>query len=137
MLLEGKKFRDERGSISFNNEFDASEVKRIYIIQNESIDFTRGWQGHAIEKRWFAAVCGEFEISVIKIDDFKNPSKTLEVTKFHLNDESLSYLHVPAGHITAIKSTREFSRLLVLADHALGEIQDEYRFPLDYFITNI
>ena len=33
----------------------------------------------------------------------------------------------------AIQAKKEGSKLLVLADYALGEIQDEYRFSLDYF----
>ena len=76
---------------------------------------------------------GEFEISVIEIDDFDQPSKELTVMKHHLNDESLTYLHVPGGCITAIQASEPGSKLLVLADYAIGEIQDEYRFPLDNF----
>ena len=133
MIFEGKKHEDERGIITFNNEFDASEIKRIYTIENNSLDFIRGWQGHKVEQRWFAAMKGEFEISVIEIDDFDQPSKDLKISKYQLNDKSLTYLHIPFGHITAIQAKVEGSKLLVLADYALGEIQDEYRFALDYF----
>ena len=133
LIFEGKKYEDERGIITFNNEFDASEIKRIYTIENHSSDFVRGWQGHKVEQRWFATMKGEFEISVIEIDDFDQPSKELTVMKHHLNDESLTYLHVPGGCITAIQASEQGSKLLVLADYAIGEIQDEYRFPLDNF----
>lgn len=133
MLLEGKRHRDERGLITFNNEFDASQIKRIYTIENRSVDFVRGWQGHKIEQRWFASMNGSFEISVIEVDNFENPSKNVTIQKYRLNDKTLSYLHVPAGCITAIQALENQSKLLVLADHALGEVQDEFRFPLDYF----
>lgn len=133
MILAGKRHEDERGIITFNNEFDASVVKRIYTIENRSTEFIRGWQGHKIEQRWFACMKGEFEISVVQIDDFAQPSKDLTITKYQLNCEFLTYLHIPAGYITAIQAKKEESKLLVLADYALGEIQDEYRFPLDYF----
>jgi len=133
MIFEGKKHEDERGIITFNNDFDASEIKRIYTIENHSLDFIRGWQGHKIEQRWFAAMKGEFEISVIEIDDFNQTSKDLKISKYQLSDESLTYLHIPSGYITAIQAKKEGSKLLVLADYALGEIQDEYRFVLDYF----
>ena len=76
---------------------------------------------------------GEFEISVIEIDDFDQPSKDLKISKYQLNDKSLTYLHIHSGHITAIQAKKEGSKLLVLADYALGEIRDEYRFTLDYF----
>ena len=137
MILEGKKHTDKRGIITYNNDFNASSVKRIYTIENHSTDFIRGWQGHKTEQRWFACMKGAFEISVIQIDDFDQPSKEFTVMKHHLNDESLTYLHVPGGCITAIQAREPKSKLLVLADYAIGEIQDEYRFPLDYFTTRL
>ena len=135
--LKGKKHEDERGIITFNNDFDASQIKRIYTIENHSVDFIRGWQGHKIEQRWFAAMKGKFEISVIKVDNFENPSKNLTVNTYELSDESLTYLHIPAGHITSIQALENESKLLVLADFGLGEVQDEYRYPLDYFNNKI
>ena len=132
-ITVGNRHNDERGIITFNNEFDTSEIKRIYTIENHSLDFIRGWQGHKVEQRWFAAMKGEFEVSVIEIDDFNQPSKDLKISKYQLNNESLTYLHIPSGYITAIQAKKEGSKLLVLADYALGEIQDEYRFALDYF----
>ena len=132
-LFLGNKHEDHRGIITYNNDFDASQIKRIYTIENQTIDFIRGWQGHQIEQRWFAAVNGSFEISIICVDDFLNPNSDLEVNKFTLNSDVLTYLHVPAGCISAIKSLEENSKLLVLADYALGEVNDECRFPIDYF----
>lgn len=133
MLLEGKKHQDERGIITFNNDFDASQIKRIYTIENSSTDYIRGWQGHKIEQRWFACMKGSFEISVIKVDDFEKPSKDGILTKYLLTDEVLTYLHVPGGCITAIQAKANNSKLMVLSDYSLGEIKDEYRFPIDYF----
>lgn len=132
-ITVGNRHQDDRGIITFNNEFDASKIKRIYTIENHSTEFIRGWQGHKIEQRWFACMKGKFEISVIKVDHFDHPSKDLEMSKYILEDNQLDYLHIPSGCITAIKSLEKESKLLVLADFALGEIQDEYRFPIDYF----
>lgn len=133
MLLTGNAHKDERGIITYNNAFDASIIKRIYTIENDSTDFVRGWQGHKIEQRWFAAMVGSFEISIIKVDDFEKPSSDLAIEIFILEDYQLDYLHIPSGCITAIKSLEKKSKLLVLADYGLGEISDEYRFELEYF----
>ena len=133
MLLEGKKHQDERGIITFNNDFDASQIKRIYTIENTFLDFIRGWQGHKIEQRWFASMQGSFEIAVITIDNFENPSKDLIPEYFILKTNNLDFLHIKSGCITAIKAKEKNSKLLVLADYSMNEIQDEYRFPLDYF----
>lgn len=137
MLLEGKKYQDERGIITYNNDFDTSQIKRIYTIENQSTEFVRGWQGHKIEQRWFACMKGSFEISVIKVDNFTQPSKDLTIQKYLLTDEVLTYLHIPAGCITAIQAKSEKSKLMVLADYGLGELADEYRFDLNYFDKNL
>jgi len=135
MIFEGKRHEDERGIITYNNDFDASQIKRIYTIENHSTYFIRGWQGHKIEQRWFACMKGSFEISVISVDNFTNPSKELTIQKYQLRDDVLTYLHIPSGCITAIQSKEKGSKLLVLADYELGEINDEYRYNLDYFNT--
>lgn len=134
-LLEGKRHEDVRGVITYNNDFDASNIKRIYTIENHSTTFIRGWQGHQIEQRWFAAMKGAFEIAVIQVDDFENPSPYLPIQTFNLTDETLTYLQIPAGCITAIQANEKDSKLLVLSDYSLGEIKDEYRYPINYFIN--
>jgi dTDP-4-dehydrorhamnose 3,5-epimerase-like enzyme len=132
-LLKGNKHQDARGIITYNNEFDATHIKRIYTIENTDTDFVRGWQGHAIEQRWFACIMGSYKISVIAVDSFDAPDRGLKPEEFVLTDEKLTYLHVPAGCITAIQALEQGSKLLVLADHLIGEVRDEYRFDLDYF----
>jgi dTDP-4-dehydrorhamnose 3,5-epimerase-like enzyme len=133
LQITGSRHQDERGIITYNNDFDASQVKRIYTIENHSTDFIRGWQGHKVEQRWFACMKGSFEIAVILVDDFENPSKDLTIQKYLLSDDVLTYLHVPAGHITAIQAKSEDSKLLVFVNYHLNELNDEYRFDLNYF----
>lgn len=136
LQITGSRYQDDRGIITYNNDFDASQIKRIYTIENHSTDFIRGWQGHKVEQRWFACMKGSFEVSVIVVDNFTNPSKDLIIQKYLLTDDVLTYLHIPSGCITAIQAKEEGSKLLVLADYGLGEINDEYRYSLEYF-TNI
>ncbi len=133
LQITGSRHQDDRGIITYNNDFDASQIKRIYTIENHSTDFIRGWQGHKIEQRWFACMKGVFEISVIFVDDFENPSRDLTIQKYLLTDDVLTYLNIPSGCITAIQAKADGSKLLVLADYGLGEINDEYRYSLDYF----
>lgn len=133
MVIKGGSFTDTRGRIKFNNEFDASKIKRVYTIENSSTDFIRGWQGHAIESRWFSCIQGSFRIAVINVDDFDDPSQNLEAEEFILSQENLDILHILPGRITAIQALEENSKLLVFADYLLGELNDEYRFPSDYF----
>lgn len=134
ILILGRSHQDKRGVLKYNNNFDVTLVKRMYIIENIDTFFVRGWQGHKIEQRWFTAVTGEFKIALIKIDDWKNPSKTLEKITFKISNKSADVLYVPQGYISSIQAITEASKLLVMADYRINEIQDEYRFSSDYFV---
>lgn len=132
-IISGGNHLDERGILLFNNNFDASQVKRIYFIENRDADFVRGWIGHKIEQRWFSAVAGSFIIKLVKIDDWNQPDQQSEIMEFELNSQKMDILHIPKGYATAIQSREQGSRLLVMANYLLGEIADQYRFDIDYF----
>ena len=132
-IIQGNSYKDKRGSLSYNNSFDASSVKRMYVIDNTS-GFTRRWQGHKIEQRWFSAIKGDFLIQLIKIDNWLNPDRKLKKISFELSEENLDVLHIPAGYITSIKSSKEGEKLLVMSDYSLGEVNDDYKFTSDYFV---
>lgn len=127
--ISGKSFIDERGKLFFNNDFNATEVKRIYIIENNKLDFVRGWQGHKIEQRWFSCMVGSFSIWVQPITNFEKDDQQREIFEFNLNSNQLDVLHIPSGYVTAIKSLEENSKLLAMLDYNAGEIQDEILFP--------
>ena len=131
-IIFGGKYKDDRGLLRYNNSFDASIVKRIYIIEN-NLNFIRGWQGHKIEQRWFSAIKGQFKVQLIKIDNWIEPDKELKIITFTLSENTLDVLHIPAGYITSIKSEEEGAKLLVMSDYMLNEISDNYKYPLSYF----
>ena len=43
-LLHGSKHKDERGELNYNNNFDISPVKRMYIIKHPDKSVVRAWQ---------------------------------------------------------------------------------------------
>lgn len=132
-IIEGNNYVDDRGKIYFNNDFDLSPIKRVYLIENKELSFIRAWQGHKIERRWFTAVSGSFVVKVVRIDNWQNPNPNTEIKEYLLDSVKLDVLHVDNGSLTSIQATEIKSKLLVMSDYLLGEIQDEYRFPSDYF----
>lgn len=133
-LISGNCHTDERGQLFFNNNFDASKISRMYIIENATTEIIRAWQGHKIEKRWFSVIQGRFKIQLIEIDDWEKPDVSSKKNEFVLDSTSLNILHVPSGYVSSIQALEDRSKLLVMADYRLGEIDDEYRFDQEYFI---
>ncbi|MEG0187636.1 WxcM-like domain-containing protein [Algoriella sp.] len=128
MLIKGNKFVDERGKLFYNNDFNLSETKRMYILENQDISIIRAWQAHKIEKRWFVAVDGQFEIKLVKIDNFENPSENLKVEKFVLSAETMDCLYIQPGYGTSIQALSDNAKLAVFSNYLLGEINDDYKF---------
>ncbi|MBB4806179.1 dTDP-4-dehydrorhamnose 3,5-epimerase-like enzyme [Chryseobacterium defluvii] len=133
-LIPGKLFSDSRGKVIFNNDFDASEAKRIYFIENIDTDFIRGWQGHKIEQRWYMATEGAFNINLIEIDNWEKPGQDCKRLNFEINAQNFDVLHIPPGYISSIQAIEDNSKLMVMSDYRLHEIDDEYKFPIDYFV---
>ena len=132
-LIKGDCHSDSRGLVMYNNNFDASLVKRIYMIENASIDMCRAWQGHRIEQRWFNACAGSFKIQLIAIDNWEKPAISLKKITFILNATNLDVLYIPGGYVSSIQAMQKASKLLVMADYLLEEINDEYKYPQNYF----
>ena len=61
-IIKGDRHTDLRGTLFYNNNFDLSAIKRMYVIENHSTNFVRAWQGHQIEQRWFSVIKGSFRI---------------------------------------------------------------------------
>ncbi|WP_228414517.1 WxcM-like domain-containing protein [Chryseobacterium sp. SNU WT5] len=132
-LIKGNNHLDDRGKLTFNNDFCGFTVKKMYSIENYDLDFVRGWQGHQVEQRWFSAVTGSFKIKLIRIDKWENPARNLPIAEFHLNAQNFDILHIPSGFVTSIQALEKSSKLLVFGDYQLNELQDEFRFPNEYF----
>ncbi|TDQ24096.1 WxcM-like domain-containing protein [Tenacibaculum caenipelagi] len=132
-IISGSSFKDGRGELNFNNLFKATEIKRIYTIQNVNTSFIRRWQGHKIEQRWFTVVTGSFRIELIRIDDWELPSTNLKREVFEISDKQLDVLYIPSGFISSIQAMEENSKLLVMSDYFLNEIEDNYKYDSNYF----
>lgn len=132
-LIIGAKHTDARGTLLYNNDFDLTQVKRMYIIENQDTQVVRAWQGHQKEQRWFLAIKGAFKIELIAIDNWEKPSKNLQKYNFTLTTETMNVLHIPSGYVNSIQSLEEGAQLLIMSNYLLDEHQDDYRFAVDYF----
>ncbi|WP_299434136.1 WxcM-like domain-containing protein [uncultured Aquimarina sp.] len=128
-LIEGGKHSDERGDISYVNDFSLENIKRFYSISHPSTKTIRAWQGHKKEPKYFYAVSGSFWIACVKIDNWSKPSENLKVDLFKLNSEKTSILYIPPGYANGIKAIKEESKLISFCEDSLEDSSnDNYRY---------
>ncbi|RTY90334.1 hypothetical protein EKL32_21345 [Flavobacterium sp. GSN2] len=124
-LVKGAVFSDERGSVSFVNDFKFNEIERFYIIENSDSHSLRAWQGHKLDNKNFYCIAGSFQVSYVKVDDWENPSLSLKVESVILTVKNSTILKIPAGYANAIKSLETGSRLMSFSTLPLEKVKED------------
>ncbi len=133
-VFEGGIHSDQRGELRYNNNLDLSEIKRYYIIGSKRKNSLRAWQGHKIENKYFTLLKGSCKIHLIKIDDWNNPSKDIQITSIDLEESKNKTLFVPGGYATGILNTSEQMELMVFSNQSLtASLDDDFRFDENYW----
>ena len=124
-VIEGEIFRDARGQISSLNNFHFEGVKRAYFIHHPDVSVVRGWHAHQHERKWFYCLSGKFSVALVKIDDWNNPSASLNAEIYHLDDTVSRLVCVPVGYANCLKAHTPNAIMLVLSDKTLEEAADD------------
>ena len=132
--IEGARFEDHRGSVSFVNDFKFEGIERFYVITNSDENPVRAWQGHKIDHKNFYCVAGSFKIAFVAINNWENPAKDLKVETVVLKFSESKILHIPAGYANAIVALEKDSKLLSFSTLPLSRVlEDDVRYPSDYW----
>lgn len=125
---------DDRGHLVYNNNFNFNNIKRFYIIKNDKNNFIRAWHAHKKEEKFFFCIKGKFKICLVKVDNFRKPSKKLKIVSEILDANKSEILQVPAGYANGTINLQNDSELMVFSNLTLSDSQnDDFRFPFDYW----
>jgi dTDP-4-dehydrorhamnose 3,5-epimerase-like enzyme len=131
-LIKGGNFIDERGSMSFVNDFDIGTAKRFYTITHISKEIVRAWQGHEFEQKYFFPLQGKFLIAWVQIDNFANPSENLSPNFAILDAKDTALLHIPNGYANGLKALTQEAQIGVFSDFDLEKsVLEKHRYDPD------
>jgi dTDP-4-dehydrorhamnose 3,5-epimerase-like enzyme len=129
-LINGGTHTDERGELTFFNDLDLTQVKRMYKIEHPNTETVRAWQAHKKEQKWFHVIRGSFKMVIVQPDEWENPSADLPVTEFVLTSENNQVLHVYGGSATGFQALQPGSQMIVFSDFTVQQSgEDNFRFP--------
>ncbi len=133
-LIKGGLSVDDRGTVSFVNDFNFENVKRFYSVENHKNGFIRAWHAHKDEAKYVLTVKGSALVCAVEIDNWENPSKELNVHRFVLSEKSPSVLYIPKGFANGFMSLSEDAKLLFFSTSTLQEsLNDDFRFDAKYW----
>jgi dTDP-4-dehydrorhamnose 3,5-epimerase-like enzyme len=133
-MIKGGIAVDDRGSVSFVNDFNFADVKRYYMIKNHRQGFIRAWHGHKKEAKYFSVVKGSAMICGVCIDDWNLPSKELKVHRFVLSETTPAVLYLPAGYANGAMSLTQDAQIIVFSTSTIQDsLNDDIRFDTFYW----
>ena len=133
-LIKGGLAVDDRGVVSFVNDFNFKGVRRFYIVENHKQGFVRAWHAHKNEGKYVMVVKGSALIGAVKIDNWDQPSKSQEVKRFVLSEKNPSVLFIPKGYANGFMSLSNDLKIMYLSTSSLEEsMGDDYRYDSRYW----
>ena len=133
-LVVGNLSVDDRGVVSFVNDFDFLGVKRFYTVSNHRNGFIRAWHGHLKEAKAIIVLQGSALVCAVEMNDSKNPNRDNPITRHVLTGNNPSALYIPAGYANGFKTLTSDAIVLVFSSTTLEEsMGDDYRFEYDYW----
>lgn len=133
-LIEGGMAADDRGAVSFVNDFDFSGVKRFYMVTNHHAGFVRAWHAHRHEAKYITVLRGAAVIGAVKIDNWKSPSRKAPISRYVLSAQKPTVMYIPAGHANGLMSLTDDTIILVFSTASLDESrEDDIRYDARYW----
>lgn len=124
---------DHRGSVSFVNNLNLEKIVRTYRVINKQIKTVRAWHGHKIEEKWISVEEGEFLVCAVKIDNFNNPNKDLEIYKYKITSKD-GILYIPNNFVNGAMNLTESNSIRYYSSLTLDEsVKDDFRFDSKYW----
>lgn len=121
-IIKGKSICDDRGFVKFINDFDPSEYKRFYIVENHKQGFIRAWHGHKFEGKAVLCIAGSAKIGVVNLE-------TDEIFSYYITEYEPTVIVIPPNHANGFKSLTKNCKLMFFSDKTLEEsLGDDIRF---------
>ena len=116
---------DDRGQLSFVNDFDFKDVKRFYMVENHEQGFIRAWHGHKKEGKYVYVPSGAILIGAVNLE-------TEEVERFVLSSSKPQVLYIPPGYANGFMNLQNNTRVIFYSTSTLEDsMGDDIRFEWD------
>jgi dTDP-4-dehydrorhamnose 3,5-epimerase len=128
-LIHGDISIDDRGELTYCNEFKFDTIKRFYTVKNHKQNFIRAWHGHKNEGKYCMPIEGIWLIGAVQIDNWDNPSKDLNVTKYILSASRPEILYIPPGYANGLMNLTSNAKIIFYSTSTIEEAKnDDFRF---------
>jgi dTDP-4-dehydrorhamnose 3,5-epimerase len=124
-MLKGNIFTDDRGTVTFVNDFNFAHVKRFYQVHNHRSYFIRAWHGHKNEGKYVYVVKGTALVGAVNLD-------TEEISKYIISAEDPKILWIPPNYANGFMNLCQETIIQFFSTSTVEESKnDDIRLPWD------
>ena len=128
-LYKGGIAVDDRGALSFVNDFNFEGVKRFYMVENHRSGFIRAWHGHQFEGKYVYVASGSAIIGAAPLVSGGADLVVGKPQKFVMSAKSPMILWIPPMHANGFKSLEANTKIMFFSTASLDESKgDDIRF---------
>jgi dTDP-4-dehydrorhamnose 3,5-epimerase len=133
-LLSGDVSVDDRGSVSFVNDFDFTGVKRFYVVSNHRSGLVRAWHAHRREAKYVTVLTGAAVVGAVRIDVWERPGRQVPVVRHVISAVKPRVFYIPAGYANGFMSLTDDTRVVFFSTASLAEsLGDDIRYDARYW----
>jgi dTDP-4-dehydrorhamnose 3,5-epimerase-like enzyme len=121
-IITGGSHNDNRGTISFVNDFDFKGVDRFYSIHHPDTKIIRAWQGHTQDSKYYYPIKGSWVVAWVKME-FHKPQEEWKVEYIRLNANESKIVFLPPGYANGFKALEKDS--IIIGFNASGEEEEK------------
>jgi dTDP-4-dehydrorhamnose 3,5-epimerase len=123
--MKGDISVDDRGRVSYINDFDFKDVKRFYMVENHEKGFIRAWHGHKNEGKYVYVVSGTALVGVVNL-------KSESIYRYVFSADKPTILYVPPNYANGFMTLTDDAKLLFFSTSTLEDsLGDDIRFNWD------
>lgn len=138
VLIAGALAVDDRGSVSFVNDFGFASVVRFYCVRPFSLTVIRAWHGHKKEGKYVYPVSGSAIVAAVPFDHDTTPDRSAKVQRYVLSAAKPSVLYIPPGYANGFRPLEDHTSMMFFSTSTLEASKgDDYRFPPDYWGSQV
>lgn len=134
-LIKGGIAVDDRGRLSFVNDFNFNNVKRFYQVNNFGTKIIRAFHGHRKEAKYVFVPSGSILVITVPLDELEQKKENAsDIKKFVLSSSNPSVLYIPKSYSHGFIALEENTNIIFFSTSTLEESKDDdIRHPFDIF----
>ncbi len=132
-LIKGGSAVDDRGILSFVNDFDFGGVKRFYQVFNYSTSTIRAFHGHQNEAKYVFVPKGSALVIAIPLEELTSKGKDASsIHRYVLSSINPSVLYIPKNYSNGFRAMEADTIIQFFSTSTLEEAKDDdIRHPYD------